>query len=207
MVKSDGYCAAIGRRVTDTTCSEGACIVEASKATAELLKRSFILVKNEKRLQVRNIYALPKVAVMKASTLDQVMGSQCSMSTKSNDWSLSHVQALMLDALAPLMEVMEQFNSDAEEVSSEVITKAVENAIELLGNASSQMSSLRRTQVLQEYNKKLVAWTQHRRASSLRLFGQNFPRDITEYLDQVASPRRWPTHHLRVFTSLTPTGH
>ena len=96
----------------------------------------------------------------------------------------------MLDALAPLMEVMEQFNSDAEEVSSEVITKAVENAIELLGNASSQMSSLRRTQVLQEYNKKLVAWTQHRRASSLRLFGQNFPWDVTEYLDQVASLKK-----------------
>ena len=70
---------------TDITCSEGACIVEVNKATAELLKQSFILVKNEKRLQVRNVYAQPKVAVMKASTLDQAMGSQCSMSTKSND--------------------------------------------------------------------------------------------------------------------------
>ena len=141
-----------GEDTPDTaTCSEGARIAEVSEATAGLLKRSFVSIKNEKRLQVRNVYALLKVAVTKAPTLDQVMGSQCSKLTKLNDWSLSRVQALMLDALAPLTEVMEQFNSEAE-LSSEVIAKAVEDAIKLLGNASSQMSSLRRTRVLQEYN-------------------------------------------------------
>ena len=147
---------------TDMTYSEGAHIAEVSEAKAELLKQSFVSIKNEKRLQVRNVYTLLKVAVTKAPTLDQVMGSQCSKSTKSNDWSLSRIQALMLDTLAPLTEVMEQFNSEAEEVSSKVIAKAVEDAIKLLGNASSQMSLLRRTLVLQEYNKELVAWTQHR---------------------------------------------
>lgn len=34
---------------TDTTCSEGAHIVKMSKATAELLKQSFVSVKNEKK--------------------------------------------------------------------------------------------------------------------------------------------------------------
>ena len=48
---------------TDTTCSEGACIAEVSEATEKLLKRCFVLIKNEKRLQVRNVYVLPKVAV------------------------------------------------------------------------------------------------------------------------------------------------
>ena len=54
----------------------------------------------------------------------------------------------MLDAMAPLSEVMEVFHSEAEEVSSELVAKAVEDAITLISNASSQISSLRRTQVL-----------------------------------------------------------
>ena len=55
----------------------------------------------------------------------------------------------MLNVMAPLSEVMEVFHSEAEEVSSELVAKAVEDAITLIGNASSQMSSLQRTLVLQ----------------------------------------------------------
>jgi len=66
----------------------------------------------------------------------------------------------MLDVMVPLSKVMELFNSDREEVSLEEIAKAVESAIILLGNASSQMSSLHWTRVLQEYNQDLVEWAQ-----------------------------------------------
>jgi len=90
---------------TDITVPEGACVVEVSKATQELLKQSFTSLKNPKRLQVRNTFTLSKVAVTKTPSLDQVMGSQCSKSTKANDWSLSQVQALMLDAMAPLSDL------------------------------------------------------------------------------------------------------
>jgi len=75
-----------------------------------------------------------------------------------------------------------------------VIAKTVKDAIRLLDNASSQISLLRRAQVLQEYNKELVAWAQHREDKFIEevpaLFGQNFPRDVTEYLDQVASLKK-----------------
>ena len=121
------------------------------------------------------------------------MGSQCSKSTKSNDWSLSRIQALMLDAMAPLTEVIELFNSGAEELSSEQIAKAVETAITLLGNASCQMSAMRRTRVLQEYNRELVEWAQRREnfnSEAPALFGPNFPKDVSEYLDQVASLKK-----------------
>ena len=110
----------------DVSCSEGARVVEVSEATQKLLKRSFESMKNSRRLQTRNDFSLPKVAITKTPSLDQVMASQCSKSTKSNDWSLSRIQALMLDAVAPLTEVMELFHSEADEVSSEQIAKAVE---------------------------------------------------------------------------------
>ena len=171
----------------DVSCSEGARVVEVSEATQKLLKRSFESMKNSQRLQTRNDFSLPKVAITKTPSLDQMMASQCSKSTKC-------IQALMLDAVAPLTEVMELFHSEADEVSSEQIAKAVEAAITLLGNASCQMSALRRTRVLQEYNRDLVEWAQNREEKfneeAPALFGQSFPKDVSEYLDQVASRKK-----------------
>ena len=96
--------------------------------------------------------------------------------------------------MATLTEIMELFHSQAEEISSEHIAKAVESAITLLGNASSQMSALRQTCVLQEYNQDLVVWAQQREEKFIEaapaLFGQSFPKDVTEYLDQVASLKK-----------------
>ena len=64
------------------------------------------------------------------------MVAHCSKSTKSNDWTLSRVQALTLDALAPLTEVLELFNSGVDDISSERVAKAVEPTLGLLGSAS-----------------------------------------------------------------------
>ena len=112
----------------------------------------------------------------------------------------------MLDAMAPLSEVMEIFHSEVEEVSSELVAKAVEDAITLIGNASSQMSALWRTRVLQEYNRDLVDWAQRREPkfneATPALFGPDFPREVTEYLDQVDSLRKAkaaPKTHSSVF--------
>ena len=100
----------------------------------------------------------------------------------------------MLDAVAPLTEIMELFHSQAQEISSEHIAKEAESAITLLDNASSQMSSLRQTRELQEYNQDLVVWAQQREEKFIEvapaLFGQSFPEDVTEYLDQVASLKK-----------------
>jgi len=70
---------------------------------------------------------------MKVPTLDKVMAAHCSESTKSNDWTLSRIQALILDALAPLTNILELFNSEIEEIPSDQVAKAVESAISLLG--------------------------------------------------------------------------
>ena len=70
---------------------------------------------------------------------------------------------------------------------------AVESAITLLGNAFTQMSTLRRQKVLEEYNKELLTFAQgkDREAEFLKaapeLFGPKFPRDATEHLEQLAA--------------------
>jgi len=69
--------------------------------------------------------------------------------------------------MAPLSEVLELYHSGKKELPSEQIFTAVEAAVELLGNASSQMSSsLRRTRVLQEYTE--TSWC--RRSSEKKVY-------------------------------------
>jgi len=57
----------------------GTHITEVFQKAEEILKQSFVLLKNSKRLQARNAFVLLKVAVMKATSLDTMMASQCSM--------------------------------------------------------------------------------------------------------------------------------
>ena len=90
------------------------------------------------------------------------MSSLCSKSTKTNDKALARVQALTLDAIGPLTNLLEKLNSDEVEISAEDVRYAVESAVTLLGDASSQMSGLRRQKVLKEYNKDLLSFAKER---------------------------------------------
>jgi len=120
---------------------------------------------------------MPKVAMMKV-TLDKAMAAQCSKDTKENDWTLSRIQALTRDALAPFTSALELFNSDAENISSDQVTKAVELVMVLLGNASCHISTLRAAKVLKEKN--LVTWAQDHEVKFLKavpqLLGPEFPK-------------------------------
>ena len=70
----------------------------------------------------------------------------------------------------------------------------MESAVTLLGNASSQMSGLRRQEVLEEYNKDLLSFAKEREATLIKaaplLFGPQFPKDASDHLEQVAALKR-----------------
>ena len=169
-------------------------LVEVGARTEQHLTRSFVSINNLERRQLRSAFALPKVAVTKALTLDPVMSSQCSKSTKTNDKALARVQALTLDAIGPLTDLLEKLNSDEVEISAEDVGYAVESAVTLLSNASSQMSGLRRQKVLEEYNKDLLSFAKEREATFIKaaplLFGPQFPKDASDHLEHVAALKR-----------------
>ena len=153
-----------------------------------LLKKSFKSPSNDDRVVNRNEYVLPKVAVTKVPTLDKVIAMHCSKRTKSNDWTLSRIQALTLNALAPLTGTMEPFHSDVEEVPSTQVAAAVETIMDLLGNAFSHISTLRRTNRLKEYKRELVTWAQDCEADC-----PNALKDTTTHLEQV--PALWKARY------------
>ena len=122
------------------------------------------------------------------------MMAQYSKSTKANDKTLARLQALTLNAVGPLTDLLEKLNSDAVEIDADEVSYAVESAIMLIGNASSQISILRREKILEEYNKDLLSFAQDREGEFIKsapmLFGAQFPKDAADHLEQVAALRR-----------------
>ena len=70
----------------------------------------------------------------------------------------------------------------------------MQSVITLLGNAFAQMSQLHSQKVLEEYNKKLLTFSQGRESEFLKaapeLFGLKFPRDTAQHLDQMTVPQK-----------------
>ena len=126
-----------GNDVSSTAIRNEVSLVDVGPWTEEHLKRGFVLMKKNDRRQLRNVFSLPKVAVTKTPSLDPVMAAQCSKNTKANDKTLAHLQALTLDAVGPLTDLLEKLNSDATEIDTDEVGYAVESAITLIGNASS----------------------------------------------------------------------
>ena len=106
----------------------------------------------------------------------------------------------MLDAVAPILEVLEQLNSATDSGSEEVeldfekLTSALEADLTFLGNASTQTSNLRRLKLMEDINKDLVAYTteqeEHFTAQAPMLFGNEFMKNATEHWEQVKALRK-----------------
>ena len=143
-------------------------LVDVGPWTEEHLKRGFVSMKNTDRRQLRNVFSLPKVAVTKTPSLDPVMAAQCFKNTKANDKTLARLQALTLDAVGLLTDLLEKLNSDTVEIDTDEVGYTVESAITLIGNASSQISILRREKILEEYNKDLLSFTQDREGEFIK---------------------------------------
>ena len=183
-----------GEDVSSSGIRDEVCLVDVGPRTEEHLKRGFVSMKNTDRRQLRSAFSLQKVAVTKTPSLDPVMAAQCSKSTKANDKTLARLQALMLDAVGPLTDLLEKLNSDAVEIDADKVGYAVKSAISLIGNASYQVSILRREKILEEYNKDLLLFAQDREGEFIKaapmLFGAQFPKDAADHLEQVAALRR-----------------
>ena len=110
--------------------------------------------------------------------------------------------------------MLELFNSEVDEIPSERVAKAVEAAVGLLGSASCHISALRRTKILEEYNKDLVTWVQDHEPDFFKdaplLFGTRMPQltwnrcQPSEKPDMLQLTHR---HHHRVFGEASNPAH
>ena len=121
-----------------------------------------------------------------------MIADECSKSVKTSDQSFSRIQALFLDAVGPLSGMLDSINKGTE-LAVEDVEDAVKAALNFLGNASSQCTSLRRTGILREYNKDLVSYGLESNelfsSATTTLLGPAFPEKAAAHLQQMQTLR------------------
>ena len=112
------------------------------------------------------------------------MRTEISSSTKTSDKELAKIQKFVLDSLAPLTALLE----NAEKMNPIHIHDAAASAVELVGNASAQLSQLRREKIITGMNKTLLPLSKEDAnfvEAPPNLFGSEFTKWSKEYMEQV----------------------
>ena len=132
-------------------------LTKVLQPTEDFLREAFNPINNTSRRQLRQQFIVPDTPFTTAPRLDKMIADECSKSVKTSDQSFSRIQALFLDAVGPLSGMLNSINKGTE-LAVEDVESAIKAALNFLGNASSQCTSLRRTGILREYNKDLVSY-------------------------------------------------
>ena len=126
--------------------------VEVSENTSKLLMSAFTsTLPNADHRRIRNAFPVPDVDVTRCPCLDPLFKTQSVRSdVKAANVELARLQAFMLDPVGPLVDVLKGI--DLESISVEDARSALFESLHLQGNASAQISRLRRKRVLKAVN-------------------------------------------------------
>ena len=182
--------------------------VKVGEATEAILQQAFTPLKNADRLMLRRQFLVPDLPITMAPKLDKVMGAECQSGVKSTDTALARLQVLALDAVGPLTSLLEKMASSGESsddaMDLQIVEDAVQSALVLLGNATTQFSLYRRTKVLEDFNKDLISFAEEKepelRTAAPQLFGSAFTKQAAEHLEQVETLRKAKAKGKKVFS-------
>ena len=201
---------------TETLTSSGdeICPVKVREETEFVLQKAFAPLKNQDRRAQRRQFLVPDMPLTMAPKLDKVMSAECIPAVRTSDQSLARLQALMLDVVGPLTDLLERISrsipSEGQEdekdqgLDLQVVEDSVQSALAFLGNAATQFSAYRRTKILEEYNKDLVSFSEEvepdLQAAAPLLFGQSFTKQAADHLGQVEALRKVKGKGKKVFS-------
>ena len=190
--------------------------ITLSESNKSLLATSFsTTLSNSERRKVRNTFQTPGVVETRCPRLDPIFKStSVKAEVKSADSELARLQAFVHDPVGPLTMVLHSMedpqSSDEYTISVEEARDAVSGAIKLLGNASSQISRLRRKKILKAVNLSIqdLAEEDLFSGSAPNLFGSGFERkmkDRAKSMKLIASASKPPPGPKKFFRGGRPT--
>ena len=144
-------------------------------------------VPNSVRRKARGRYPLPNVAATRTLQLHAYIKSEIPHQVKSADKDLAKIQTFVLDALAPLVSILD-LNNKYHRHSFQDTIDAISPAVELIGNTNARISCLRHEKVTLSLNKTLLPLCQEDgnfKSAATALFGPEFARMSKEHIDQV----------------------
>ena len=117
--------------------SETATFVEVSEETAQVVNVAFKTpLANIARQSLRRQFGVPKLDTTKCPKLDTIIKCNLSKEVKDADSQLARIHTLILDAVAPLVQVLEEAASKI--LTAESATKAAKTALTPMSHAKRQ---------------------------------------------------------------------
>ena len=119
-------------------------------------------------MKARGHYPLPKVAAARTPQLDPYIKSEVPHQVKCADKDLAKIQTFVLDALAPLVSILDLNSWDHCPAYQDTID-TISTAVELLGNASATISHLRQEKVTLGLNRLSFLYVRSMKISNQQL--------------------------------------
>ena len=164
---------------------------------------------NEERKRLRKMFPTPDLPETKCPRLDSVFKSTAvKKEAKDMDGEFARLQTFIHDPAAPMLAMLKDIEQDGEELSTEQFKAALTTAIQLLGNASAQVSRLRRRKILKAINPEIQDLADEDIFSEAApyLFGKDFEpkmKNRAESLKLLSASK--PPQNKQFFRSSRPT--
>ena len=164
-----------------------------SEGTARVIQDSFSkTLPSDKRLGMKRKHPPPDSVHTKCPRLDPAIKSKLPKQAKDTDANLARIQARVLDAVNPLVNLLESARKGT--LTPRDAAESAQQALRLLGNASATISMDRRQKATRFLNKELSTLVQEEdtfRDAAPLLFGKDFDKKAKEHIDTARSLQRF----------------
>ena len=175
----------------DSDASEG----ETTKlftTTTKIVEDAFACsMANEKRRSLKRKQPVPDTPYTKCPKLDSTIQSRLLKSAKDADRASARIQTLVLDAAAPLINILESARKGT--LNTKEAAETAQQALKLLGNASANISMGRRHKATQHLNTELVTLLDDEQSfkdAAPLLFGKTFDQRARDHIEAVKSLKK-----------------
>jgi len=143
---------------------------------------------NQQRKKSLEKYPLPDTEELRPPKLDMTLKLLISKATGSHDGWLQKIQALCLDAYAPIIAILEE--QEHNEVTTEELQSALQCSLQLMGNTVACLTKERRRKVLCAVHKDLGHMAEEEFESSTSFFGEEVVDGVRKRHDVLKTLRQ-----------------
>ena len=188
-------------------------LVLSDSSTAFVTSAFNSTLSNGERRRVRSAFPTPEVTVTRCPKLDAIFKtSSVKQDVKTADAELVRLQAFVHDPVAPLLQLVHAMDDESVfTLDLDGAKKAAADAVRLLGNASAQISKLRRKKVLKAVNPDIqdLAEEDIFQTAAPQLFGRDFEAKMKDRAKSIKLLAAAKPHHTpgkkKFFQSGRPT--
>ena len=167
-------------------------LVQLTETIQRFLEAAFLgtMSNEDHRRRVEKV-GVPDCDQIRCPKLDGVLKAVLPKDTIKADGYLSRLQQFWLDAVAPLVAILE--SAEAGELTPEKAVSAAQTALYLMGNAHQQTAQERRKKLILKLNPSLKFMAEDARSFSSAapmLFGEEFAKQATATVEQVKATKK-----------------